>query len=376
MTIAGFSSVALADNIELPNQMNAQTKIEQGSRLFYTGMNANEIIVNTDVNTELGYRENTLNKDWKNTPPADGVCYTNTINTMIVPPPYYHALGDPRCFFLTNTAQMTKNMTSHTYVNGTTGLEFSILLYPANTVSGDTSSGASDLSNFAMNGRNFAMSANGGSIPANSTWKQTNYSINPQAQSSYSPDQEVYIDKHIENLWGEAEPKNESFIRSNDWNFDTDPSYATQPEGVVWKVPTGADATITLGSVGRKTYTFSGTGTIIIDGDLNIQSSVSIIPRNNDSKLGIIVKGRIVGGVESNNNLTIHQGANIKAAMLVKGNFDITGSGNVLTGSFVSKTIDFHDTISQDIQYDYRLEDAWPPGFRYFNMPQAGSTAP
>lgn len=356
-TIIAFAIVillptsALAEYYWLPEIMVGQTTVEVGNETYYGGMTGNEAVVNSNVNTIqsglTGFNESIL----LGTASNRSSCYLMNL------------AGISECFSITPTNSIMDVMTSKTYVNGTPKLHLATLVSPSKVISGDVYSEGYSFEEFDFYGRNLYESSDGDSSGSNATWTQSNYILNPDAQASYTEEQQTYFDQRIAELSGEAtfEPSYTTRLRrSSIWRLDskdivTDSTLDRRlhPEGKVWRV--GGELRLS-----RDRYEYRGKGTIIVEGDLRIENGVELVPKNPETdSLGIIVKGAVI--FEGNNT--------VRAAVFSTRRANFNSTNIEFIGSLVAKNFRFRNRDSVGIYYDYNLENNWPPGFRYFSMP-------
>lgn len=338
----GSSSYVLAE-YKLPEIMHGNTTLSVNGQTVYGGTTGNEVILNYDpsIITTAGGANDLLG-------------FEKTQLELCNP-----VLPISLCYGLNTSSTSMKLMTSRTKVNGTDVLEISTLLYPTTTVIGDVYG----VDNFALYGRNLSKN----SSATNETWKVTGYTFNPEAQASYSADQKSYFDNHIASLNGEATL--DTGISTGRWYLQSEGSNlnipgdagSTYPEGRVWKY----NGNLTLGG----DITIHGKGTLIVNGDLVLNKGVSIAKNTDADSLGLIVK----------ENLKLFGNNSLDAAAFVGGIIDMSsqGGGNIsATGSFVASDFKILNNYNIRFYYDFRLENNWPPGFRYFKMPSAQNSAP
>lgn len=356
-----FISYCVAASYQLPNVLvSSGTKVETNGFVYYGNGVGQEAIINYDINKDLlGYMSGLL----LNSPSSP------------VNPGCYGGFNTSRCYQLTNTTSI-KLLTSRTTLNGNNNIvsEVAAILYPDQAVIGDVY--GIDTGNFALYGRNLKENS---SAVSGETWKTEGYTLNPQAQASYTADQKTYFDTHYNQLFGEATKVDN--IDSINWGLQnegmvrTGGSISSQyPEGAVWKNADSLSPKVNLTL--NNSHPFLGKGTIIINGNLTVSNGVNIQKASGSdlNTLGLIVLGNVT--LEGNND--------IQAAIFSTGNIKIGNNVN-MTGSFVAQNFcsaaggscpSLNNSYGIRISYDYRLEDNWPPGFRYFNMPSAENAAP
>lgn len=368
-------SYALATEEYFAEPLVGHTTYYDGSTIrYYDGMGGNEVIFNHNPSTGLGFAESGYNPSFATTRYKQPAA-ANTIDACAVEvaeAPF--SLTDvTRCFFLNLNSYKNFLMISRTSRNNIPGVEIAALIFD-NVITGDVYNTGLD---FTLYGRN--LKANSNSM-VGATWDAgTSYIINPNAQASYASNSttRAAFDKHIAELTGESKDipgsgtlasKGAWYLQSGTANIDNvNYDWAkTRPEGGVWK----EDAPIVGGvpklQLSSSTYKYYGKGTLLVNGDLFIEKD--ILKGNSDSVLGIIVNG----------NVSIAKNVKVEAAIMTTGNFTM-GNNIELLGSFMSPNfIKEKGTSAQGIHivYDGRLEDNWPPGFRYFNMPHAESATP
>jgi len=368
---------SLAESNQLPRIMRSYSPsasnglgvtLETDSGRYYGGFNGNEAIINEDINLLssgelLGFSSSRLTE----------VAQCNSIG-------WATRISD-FCFLLNTSSTSIRLFTSRTMVNGAVASETAAIYYPALTAIGDVYSGDGNLSNFALYGRNLAQTK--GAVSTNAqygTWNTDAYTLNPQAQASYAEDQKIYFDTHYNQLFGEA-TKVDDINANIFWGLQREGMVRTggsisslYPEGAVWKNTDSLSPKVNL--ILDSSHQIIGKGTIIVNGNLTVKNGKNIQKWSGDDSytLGLIVLGNVT--LEGNNN--------IEAAIFSTENIKIGNNVN-MTGSFVAKNFcatggascsSLANSYGIRISYDYRLEDNWPPGFRYFNMPSAENAAP
>lgn len=299
LCIGLVSSRAYAESSKLPVIMHGQTIYAEydglgpgQSKFVYGGMTGNEAILNYNPDYKIGFNRNAL---------TTGNCYNQNLNPALSP---VYGLN---CFdFPGSIHQDAVNlMTSWTYVLDAQGdlkrkLETAALSYSSRTISGDAYSGAvgNFLNNFKFWGRNLAQSR-GNVNNTQATWQFGNYIQNPEAQSTWnSSETEEYREK-IDTLARNATVISPSTLLTSNsqWSlqssgqspgrFEPDNNGAGSdkskyPEGKVWLV--NDDLAFT------NNITYYGVGTIIVRGNVYVDSGVKITPDNElTDRLGIIV---------------------------------------------------------------------------------------
>lgn len=276
--------------------------------------------------------------------------------------------GGYRCF-VSNTAGTTiKVMTSRTYVKGVFDtravLELSTLHYnKAPIVTGDVYLGSGGLDSLEYWGRNLAQ---GNGTFGNAFW---NISGSPSGNSQSSMSGSPFVDfkDKINQLKSEARtlssnPTSTAHLQSS--NIELPPNGLTTfddsnkyPEGKIWY----KNSNTTLGNV-----TYHGKGTIIVQGNLNINGDIE--PADNNSRLGIIV----IGGT-----VTIAGNKTVRASILsvkngaVGGGITFGGNNTSIIGSLVAEgNVGMTNRVNIRITYDRLLDSYWPPGFRTLNIPK------
>lgn len=373
-------NIILADSYELPFIMASQnfsdankesgTKVEYDGSQFFGGMGANQVINNYfDPNQPLlGFDKVQLNE-----------CIDNMVANGVLP-------NVASCFLLTAESPI-KLMTSKTEANGSNVYELASLVYSPNIIYGDAFTNNFDNNNFAFYGRHLNQSSSS-SNPSNGSWNVQNYAFNPEAQSSYSSAQSSYLISRVLSLASEAQNyANSISLRDNsDWWLQGSEIFSGSnneaslyPDGKVWVVK---DSLV----LSRK-VTIHGKGTIIFiddsDSSLTLESGARIARVSGDesSSLGIIVAGKS-GASISDNGASLNLAGNnaVDAAVLVFGSINKTGTTGIFEGkgSFVANSFSGFDASNgfSKFSYDYKLEQNWPPGFRYFNMPHAENSSP
>lgn len=280
------------------------------------------------------------------------------------------------CFIKNMDTDNIQVMTSRTYYNGAPGTEVATLLYPSNSlIVGDANLGGSDPNNFAYWGRHLAISSNGSTSPE-SYWGISGYTMNPDAQATLSGAEYDKFSEKIKILEGEATKLSTATnLLTGNWYLQTSQNtmyipdsvagagQSKYPEGRVWRQSPfimeagGPGALIKIGG----SVTYHDKGTIIIPGDLTIQDDTILKPvSGQNDRLGIIVTG----------NVTIGRNCDVQASIFSKETISMAGSNTTMRGSFVAKNFNIPATSTNlRFYYDYNLNDAWPPGFRYLNMP-------
>jgi hypothetical protein len=351
---------SFAEVYELPEVMVGQTEVvfpSEGNLTYFGGMTGNEAIFNPDSSVLLGFGNSRLTNSSSQVPAG---CYDLDF------------LSSPsQCFILSPGSTSIQAMVSRTSVDNNTKLETAAILYPNNLVIGDVSTDGSYLDNFAFYGRNLNQSSRSSTSGDFATWELANYTFNPQAQASYSESQKAYFDNKINNLVGEGKDVGEGVVKNNHnrWYMQSINGLTggnleanIYPEGKIWNINYGNDGVVTL----RGDYKYQGIGTLVIDGNLTIFGNTSILPAGTSDSLGIIVKG----------DVTIEGNVKLNAAIFATGKINISGNIVDAQGSYVAKGFDIPSARRYvRFRYDYKLDDNWPPGFRFFSMPTAANEA-
>lgn len=255
-------------------------------------------------------------------------------------------------------------------------------LYFGNILVGDAK--IPDYSNFQFWGRHLAQSEGAGAGNASgATWKVPQYLINTDAQAAWDQKQyDKYVAK-IQALKGEAKPVD----AANSSLYTLDSSIHLQsetslsgvtppndeilkyPEGKLWLAQKSRGASLTRNMRIEGSNTYSGQGTIIVNGDLTLKSGADLKKSDPTASLGIIVLGNVYF-----EGLNQFDGAifaiDDPSDTDITGHYYFNGDNILLTGSFVGT--DFSNYASHSsiqIRYDYNLDRSWPPGFRYLDMP-------
>ena len=351
----------LNDKGLLPEPMVGQTTVminpgETDQTVFYDGMGSNQVILTTDPDANLVEYNRTMIEACRGV-----LALPNLV----------------KCFSISGgSGSPIKNMVSRSLRDGMSGLEISALLYDPSIIQGDAY-GMFDSDNFAFYGRNLNQTSNGAG-PSNGSWNVTNYSLNPEAQSSFDKDQLAYMKNRVMKLAGEAQTVPAITLRGiRDWYLQgstigsvSNDEADKYPEGKVWLV----NDYMAL----DRNITYHGKGTIIFlnnpGSTLEIGLGHSILPGNPDTdSLGLIIGGNPGGAINDVGGVLDFQGNNkLTAAVLVFGMIAKGGgTGSVeATGSFVANEFkSFANNGFSHFTYDYKLDQMWPPGFRYFNMP-------
>lgn len=349
-----------AETYELPEVMVGQTQVSfpnEGNLTYFGGMTGNEAIFNYDSSVLLGFNSARLTNSASQVPAG---CYD--LDFLVAP---------SQCFILSPGSTSIQAMVSRTSVDNNTKLETAAILYPTNLVIGDVSTDGSYLDNFAFYGRNLNQSSRSSTSGDFATWELANYTFNPQAQASYSEREKAYFDNKINNLVGEGKVVAEGVVKNNHniWYLQSSSGLTggnleanIYPEGKIWGIDPGNDGAVTL----RGDYRYQGTGTLVIDGSLTIFGNTSILPAGASDSLGIIVRG----------DVTIWGNVKLNAAVFATGTINISGNIVDAQGSYVAGGFDIPSSRRYvRFRYDYKLDDNWPPGFRFFSMPTATNEA-
>lgn len=277
------------------------------------------------------------------------------------------------CYFL-NVNSSTQGLSvssGKTYVNSTPATETAVLFYPQKMVMGDV---YGSMNNFAFWGKNLHQQASG-DPQSDATWKLGGYPINDNAQAKWNGTEFQKNASKINTLKGEAPLLNttDTGQRSTGWLLQsptdgasslldgpTNSDTSKYPEGKVWRI-SGAGVANNL--VVSANVTYSGVGTIIVDGNLTINDGKNITPSTSSDRLGFIVNGTVT--ITGNNK--------IQASIYCPGTINVGTGNNELTGSFVASNFTINSANARFF-YDYALDSAWPPGFRYLNMPHPSET--
>ncbi|OGD63148.1 hypothetical protein A2215_01660 [Candidatus Berkelbacteria bacterium RIFOXYA2_FULL_43_10] len=351
----GVVNKVSAESTELPEVMVGQTQvvfIDEPKRFYYAGMTGNEAIINYEPNIILGFNQKLLANGSFGSPAG---CYD--LDFTVAP---------SQCFALSPNTTSIRMMNSRTSVDNFIELETGAIYYPTNMIIGDAYTNGSYLNNFAFYGRNLNQSGSNTSGDF-ATWELANYTFNPQAQASYSENQKAYFDNKINNLVGEGKKVTEAVVKNNHtrWYMQSATDLSTgnleasiYPEGKIWNVDSGTDGVMAL----LGDYNYQGTGTLVVDGNLTIFGNTSIFPAGVNDSLGIIVKG----------DVTIWGNVKLNAAVFATGTVNISGNIVDAQGSYVAAGFSIPSARRYvRFRYDYKLDDNWPPGFRFFSMPTA-----
>ena len=340
----------------LPEVMVGQTKVETGGNEYYGGMTGSEAIVNFDPNfieTDLlGFNE----ADLIGTVSNRSNCYLLNLAQI------------SDCYKLTPSNSPFSLLTSKTSINGVSILETAALLYPSKIISGDAYSNDDSMADFNFYGRNLYASKDADAANSDATWKEGSYDLNPDAQASYEDEQRDYYVGRIEEITQEASFDQSyagDLVGSTKWYLQSKrmPSNNSKsnsyPEGKTWRVvPNASESTVTFSD---KDYTYHDKGTIIIDGNLRLENGAKIERAiGEEDTLGIIVLGKVEF---MGNNI-------VEAALFSTNRINVLGDNVEMRGSFVAKEYLIGvNRFGIKIFYDFNLENNWPPGFRYFDMP-------
>lgn len=281
-------------------------------------------------------------------------------------------LANPdRCFRRnTSGAGSVTVMNSRTSINGTAVTETAALFYPPKTVVGDV---YGSMDNFAFWGRNLHQNGNASS---DASWKTGAYTLNSAAQSAWNGTEFAKNTAKIAALNGEASAVNPDIGSTRtSWYLQTPtapaPATSTMISGntvaEVSKYPEGKVWVVNGNLIINASATFYGKGTIIVNGNLTINSGVSISPApTGENRLGFIV----LGTNGTNGIVTISGNNKIQSSIYCPGTITVSAlNKNVeLTGSFVARSFNI-TAANTRFFYDYALDSAWPPGFRFLNMP-------
>jgi|GEM_PF-1198661 len=356
-----------------------------GSEYFYGGQRGNSAVFNYETSQDYGFLYDRVTADPSSAGLADADC---TLEELLITHP-------TSCFALGRGQNGQTDAGSNRLLVGRAtlsadGEEITAsevpALYMSNLLVGDAK--LPDYSNFQFWGRQLAQS---GGAAANSadgaTWRVPSYTINPDAQATWDQTQFNQNIAKINALKGEAQRVDAA--DSNSFNLDfsvdlqspdsvvslsgippTDSEREKYPEGKIWIVKkTSGDNRRNLDINGNNTY--SGRGTIIVNGDVTFHQGASFTKVDDTAALGLIVYGSVT--FEGNNNFDgavfayddpnggatagiITLGSNI-------GNLDLTGS--YVASSFTIPPANYNIRIV----YDYNFDRSWPPGFRYLSMP-------
>jgi len=305
--ISGLKISLAAPDENLPTMMVGQTIVERSvdNKKQYGGLAGNFAVFNPDPNMHYGFNRTTGT-------------YLDSLSCLlgkVIP-------GTTYCYKLgtgpngADNAGTGRLMVSRTYVypQGETtplvSLEIPALFFGSNVV-GDAYSGNDYLKNFAFWGRNLARNGSNASEleAAGVSWKLgSNYDLNPDAQSKWSPSDTKEFNQRIKDLADEATVLTENdlglTVPTVNWYLQAKNAgcftIATSvcndsekyPDGKVWVVNLeSSQLKIT------KNITYKGKGTIIIKGGgttagtggLSVGEGISITPATEADKLGIIV---------------------------------------------------------------------------------------
>lgn len=346
--------VVFADPYSLPEPLVGQTEVTQtvnGSKLvFYGATSGNETVYNDDPSIDLlGFKESTIR-----------LCMDSIIFNE----------GMKSCFAKDPNTNLFQLMTGATSYNGTIGVEVAALYYsPTPYISGDANLGGMAQNSFNYYGRHLTYGTKP-SVDKEEGWSLSGNLTNPNSQAILSGEEYEQYRNKIDTLKGEAQATNiPDYSGLNSWYMqgqnlnDSEQREADRyPEGKVWK----KDESITIPVTISNDIQYSGKGTLIIDRGLTINSGVSVQPKDAKSgdRLGIIVLGDVEIGAN----------CDITAPIFATGTITMAGSNTTMTGSFVATQfiglVENPNVINLEFFYDPALDTAWPPGFRYLNMPK------
>jgi hypothetical protein len=348
-------SFVLAETTALPEVMVGQAKVifpTEPGIIVFGGMTGNEAVINYEPNINLGFKKDFMVNSATGSPPG---CWDMNL-----------ALAPATCFSLDPLTTSIKTLNSRTSIDGVDKLEVATLLYPANIIIGDAYTDGNYLNNFAFYGRNLNQSSRS-SVPGDFyTWELKNYALNPQAQASFSNEQRAYYNNRVNIIRGEGQEASEGSVRNNHnlWYLqgksnlsDNNSEADIYPEGKIWTIGSGSDGQVNLAGE----YRYRGVGTLVVDGNLVVSGGSSILA-SGQSSLGIIVTG----------NLTIRGNVRLNSTIFCLGTISVMGNAVDLQGSYVASNFSIANTRKNVMfRYDYKYDEGWPPGFRYFSMPTA-----
>ncbi|MFA4996175.1 MAG: LamG domain-containing protein [Patescibacteria group bacterium] len=272
-------------------------------------------------------------------------------------------LPDPaKCFKRnTNGAGSVTVMNSKTAINDAQVIEIATILYPSKTVIGDV---YGTLSNFAFWGKSVNQNPSG-TANSEAAYGLSNYAINSNAQAKWGGTEFTKNDAKIDILKGEAPTLTSASIGSvGIWYMQSTTNIGNSDQGDTSKTPEGKVWYVNGNLTISNTKTYRGKGTIIVNGNLTINSGVDIRPyASGQNRLGFIVIGA--------GNVTAAGNNKINAAIYCKNTITVNGSNSDFTGSFVANAFGGLTGSNIRFYYDYAFDEAWPPGFKYLNMPHA-----
>jgi hypothetical protein len=236
-------------------------------------------------------------------------------------------------------------------VNGQSVDQESVLVYAGKQVVGDIYSKSQNAFNgFTSYGDYLGL--NNPSV--NSTWKLSGYNIDPNSLLYWDNSNFLHnsnMKKNVSRLESFATKTGTSSLNVSSFSlYGTGPlsSSTMNPEGRVWSV----DGPLALSG----TTNFTGKGTIIVNGDLNITGNVTA---DASSSLGLIVLGNI--------NMTGSSMLNLKAVMFSP-NTVVISRPISFTGAIVANKFNITAHTAM-IRYDKDLVGNPPPGINYFMTP-------
>lgn len=369
--------------VDFAEPLVGHTTVEKTDHtIIHDGMGGNEVVFNPNPETTIGFNKNNLE-----------TCATAMSDMDIL------SIDDIiRCFYMDNAAYNSMLLTSRTKRDGYSEVETAAFIYDK-LIRGDVYGLNSGAINFKLQGRNLKQRT---ADVDNETWA-SNDILNDKAQAYFtaSSEQAKSIRKKIANMAAEAKVVNANtlvaapiwYLQKSDLTTGGVDESSLYPEGKTWLI-SGCGvvgSTDVCAKLSLPQYQYVGKGTLIFlppgnneRAEFELNSSVSIKPFNNSTNhsLGIIVAGRDANGDVADNSANakvIFNGKNsIEAAMLVLGSINAGSGGLTGIGSFVAQEFNFGTASKYSLlfQYDPRLENNWPPGFRYFNMPRADAAAP
>lgn len=359
------TSFVFAEIDELPEPLVGQAEVTQSvgenDIKYYGATSGNETVYNDSTSGEpLGFMwDNEYNNE-----PNRGLI--NCVNGIFL------LKSSESCFHEDPSTSLFEIMTGKTYYNGAPGVEVAALFYyPDTYISGDANLGGMNQIDFNYFGRHLTYGTTGVADKEEGWSLSGGNIVNPNAQATLSGEE---YDKYIAKI---SIIKNEAkelySIDSGSWfmqgagldSIVTNPSeneIDKYPEGKVWYYK----GDLSLNNI----INYTGKGTIIVEGKLIINNGTKINKSNlGDNRLGFIVLG------EDSNKVSVSVGSecNINASIFSFSNIIMNGSNTEMRGSFVAKEFKgLAETgiINLHFYYDYDLDTAWPPGFRYLNMPK------
>ncbi len=360
------SVFGLAENVmaasTFPEIMIGNTTVTANGQKVYGGLGGNYSILNTDQSGTLGFDK------------TAGLSYVGCLNQA------FGLLAPTQCFTLgtgidgsTHTGITYRDMLmiSRTYIDGSTvpSYELPALIFNGLNVNGDVFSGSPTGLSYLAKFWNPANLFQGLGTQEGAGWNPgTGYVFNPAAQVKLDSANGKDYSAKLATLATNGTPLTSAsifatggplYLQGSTFADNSNSDSTKYPDGKIWTFNTSQ--TVLLG----QKITFSGVGTIIITGNLNVLAGASFVPADTNSRLGIIVLKNAAG---SYGDCAFRGNNKIQAMVFCANTFTASANGE-FTGSFVASNFSISTASSVLFSYDPAFDNGQPPGFRNLAMP-------